>query len=331
MKVALTGATGLLGHAVVDALVAAGTTPANILSAARSRSLRLEALGCEQVYADLSDPHALRTAFRGADVVMHLAGRVSRDPRDAAALHSLHVGGTQRVLEAATAAQVQRVVLCSTSGTVGCSPSASHIASDGSPWCDAVVSRWPYYRTKLEAEQLALAYAARTGLAVISLNPSLLLGPGDERGSSTGDISRFLARRTPSTPAGGLSLVDVRDVALAFVAATTQGEPGTRYLLGARNLTIAELFADLARLSGVPAPRLRFPAALERLTGSAVERACRLIGATPPIDRSSVEMAQHFWYIDSSRAARDLGFTPRPTDETLLDTIAYLRTHRAHP
>ncbi len=325
MKVALTGATGFLGHAVVDALVAAGTAPGQISSAARTRSSRLEALGCAQLHADLSDPAALRRAFRGAEVVLHLAGWVSRDPRDAAALYALHVSGTQRVLEAATAEQVPRVVICSTSGTVGCSPSPTAIAHDRSPWCDAVVARWPYYRTKIEAERMAFAYATRTGLAVISLNPSLLLGPGDERGSSTGDIARFLARRTPSIPAGGLSLVDVRDVALAFVAATTRGEPGTRYLLGARNLTIAELFADLARLSGVPAPGLRFPAPLERLAGSVVEGACRLLGATPPIDRCSVEMAQHTWYIDSARAARDLGFLPRPTDETLRDTIAWVR------
>jgi dihydroflavonol-4-reductase len=325
MKVALTGATGFLGHAVVEALIAAGTAPDGISSAARSHSARLQALGCTQVRADLSDAETLRPAFRDADVVLHLAGWVSRDPRDAAALHALHVGGTRRVLEAATAEQVPRVVICSTSGTVGCSKSASTIAHDASSWCDAVVARWPYYRTKIEAERLAFAHAARTGLAVVSLNPSLLLGPGDERGSSTGDIARFLARRTPSTPAGGLSLVDVRDAAQAFVAATTRGESGTRYLLGARNLTIAELFADLARLSGVPAPRLRFPAPLERLAGSAVERAFRLVGATPPIDRCSVEMAQHHWYIDSARATRDLGFSPRPTDETLGDTIAWIR------
>ncbi|MEZ4265845.1 MAG: NAD-dependent epimerase/dehydratase family protein [Myxococcota bacterium] len=325
MKVALTGATGFLGHAVVDALVAAGTEPADITSAARSRSERLGALGCAQISAELADIDALRRAFAGADVVMHLAGKVSRDPRDAAALHALHVDGTRRVLDAAAAEGVARVVVCSTSGTVGCSTSPTAIAHDASPWCADVVDRWPYYRTKLDAERLALRYAARGEMAVICLNPSLLLGPGDDRGSSTGDIARFLARQTPSTPAGGLSLVDVRDVALAFVSAASRGEAGTRYLLGARNLTVAELFADLARLSGVPAPRLRFPAAVERLAGSAMERAFRLVNRTPPIDRASVEMAQHYWYIDSSRAARDLGFSPRPTDETLADTIAWIR------
>ncbi|MCB9787017.1 MAG: NAD-dependent epimerase/dehydratase family protein [Deltaproteobacteria bacterium] len=327
MRAALTGATGFLGHALVEALVASGAEPSQLTSLARSRSERLEALGCRQVTGDLQDEGPLVEAFRGAEVVFHLAGRVSRDPRDAAALYDLHVRGTQRVLDVALGAGVSRVVLCSTSGTVGCSVSPKVVADDSSPWCSSVVAGWPYYRTKLEAERLALSHGARTGLAVVSLNPSLLLGPGDARGSSTGDVRAFLARRVPSVPAGGLSLVDVRDAAAAFAAAATRGEPGTRYLLGARNLTVAELFADLERLTGVPAPKLRLPAWLERLGGTLVERAARVIGRPPPLDRISVEMAQHFWYIDSSRAARDLGFTPRPTDDTLRDTVAWLRAH----
>ena len=321
-RIAVTGGTGFLGQAVVAALADADHT---VTSVARSTARALDRPGVTQVVGSILDAEALARAVEGADVVYHLAGLVSRDPRDAEAMRRLHVDGTRQVLEAARAAGARRVVLASTSGTVGCARTPDVVAGDDAPYCDAAITGWPYYETKIAAERAAWELAEAHDLPMISLNPSLILGPGDTRGSSTGDIARFLRGQVPSVPPGGLSLVDVRDLAPVFVAARSAGEVGTRYVLGAANLTIAELFHRLERLSGVRGPRLRLPNAVARAGASVLERGARLLGRTPPVDRASVEMAERYWYIDSARARRDLGFAPRPVDETLADTIADLR------
>lgn len=128
-----------------------------------------------------------------------------------------------------------------------------------------------------------------------------------------------------------MSLVDVRDAAAAFEAAMDRGTPGATYLLGAENLTVAEYFARVAAVSGVRAPWLRVPTAVGWWLAAAAHRAKRVLLRydDPTLDPVVVEMAAAFWYLDASRAAADLGFAPRPADDTLRDTVAYLRAHRA--
>lgn len=320
----VTGGTGFLGRAVVRALLEGGAEPDDLVVISRGSHPELDALGVRHVAGSVNDRRALDRSFDGADVVLHLAGQVSRDPRDAAALFRLHVDGTRTVLAAARGARVRRVVYASTSGTVGCSRDPDHVALDDDPYCDDVAGRWPYYASKIQAEREAIAFTERVGLPVIILNPSLLLGPGDHGGSSTGDVVRFLRRRLPSVPSGGLSVVDVRDAAAAFVAASARGVPGRRHLLGSANLTLAEFFAQLEAVSGVRAPRLKLPGRVEWLSGAAVELGARLLRRETPFDRQSIEMAHCTWYIDPARARASLGFDPRPVEETLRDTVTDL-------
>src|SRR5262249_824757 len=155
----------------------------------------------------------------GASHVYHLAGLVSRNPDDAHRMYELHVGGTRALCEAALRAGVQRVVVASTSGTgaVGDDPGRVFTEEDG--YATETVKHWPYYLAKVYQEQTALAAHREHGLDVVVICPSLLLGPGDARQSSTGDVLKFLTRSIPIVPSGGLSLVDVRDAADALVRA----------------------------------------------------------------------------------------------------------------
>jgi dihydroflavonol-4-reductase len=189
-----------------------------------------------------------------------------------------------------------------------------------------LLSRWPYYRSKLYAERAALDRSG-PGFEVVSVNPTLLLGPGDVLGSSTGDVVRFLEQKTPFVPAGGMSFVDVRDAAEAMILALERGRAGERYLISAVNLTIEAFFARLSRLSGVPVPRLRTPRSmlLARAGANLLERLNKHVPMDSPIDRISAEMAQCFWYVDSTKARNELGFAPRDPSETLADTIADLQ------
>src|SRR5262249_50753028 len=155
-------------------------------------------------------------------------------------------------------------------------------------------------------------------------SPSLLLGPGDRRSSSTGDVRLFLRRRIPVVPDGGLNFVDARDAARATVAALDRGRPGERYLLGGPNWTFKEFFGRLERASKVRAPALRLPESAQRWGAALVERAFRAVGRESPIDPISVEMSQCFWYLDAGKARAELGFDPRDPSETLDETIRYL-------
>jgi dihydroflavonol-4-reductase len=128
-------------------------------------------------------------------------------------------------------------------------------------------------------------------------------------------------------PRGGLSFVDVRDAAAAFVAALTKGNPGERHLLGACNIELDDFFARLSNLSGVPRPPLRLPSGMKVLAAHALEKWARKNGREPDIDAASVEMGEHWFFIDSTKARRTLGFQPRDPYETLSETVRYLQEH----
>jgi dihydroflavonol-4-reductase len=319
--VVVTGATGFLGEHLCRVLVEQGHT---VRGLARSRSAVLADLGVEHVRGDVLDGPELDRALTGASAVFHLAGAVSRDPDDAQRMMRLHVDGTRRVLERMAAAGVRRMVLASTSGTIGVSKD-EEILDESAPYAEQIVAGWPYYASKIYQERLAFEHGPRLGVEVIAVNPSLLLGPGDRRLSSTGDVRKFLKRQIPVVPEGGVSFVDARDVAVATAAALDRGRPGERYLMGGPNWTMKEFFARLGRVSKVAPPRLKLPAKLSRWGASLVEELYRHRGKEPPVDRISVEMAEHFWWIDSSKAERELGFSARDPQLTLVDTVAYLR------
>jgi dihydroflavonol-4-reductase len=280
--------------------------------------------GVQVVSGSVLDREAVRRALRGCASVYHLAGRVSRRREDAADLFRIHVDGTRILCEEAAAAGVRRIVLVSTSGTVAVSDDPDRVSTEGDGEALDAVRRWPYYLSKLYQEREALAACKKAGVELVIVNPSLLLGPGDDRESSTGDVARFLRREIPLVPPGGLSFVDARDVAEALPGAMERGVDGQRYLLGAANWTLARFFERLEQLSGVAAPRFALPPRLGPLSGRLVA-ALDALGGRAPIDPISEEMSRCFWYVDSRKAQREIGFAPRDPSETLLDTIREIR------
>jgi dihydroflavonol-4-reductase len=162
---------------------------------------------------------------------------------------------------------------------------------------------------------------------VVSVNPSLLLGPGDVNGSSTSDVVSFLEKKVPIVPAGGLSFVDARDAASAMALAMEKGRPGQRYLVGAANMTLDAFFGRLSRISGVPAPTLRAPRSvlLAKAGAELLRRASKHLPIDVDLDPVSAEMSAYFWYLDAGKAKRELGWTHRDPMETLSETVEDLR------
>jgi dihydroflavonol-4-reductase len=221
---------------------------------------------------------------------------------------------------------VRRVVLASTSGTVAVSEDPNDVRNEEAPVPMELIARWPYYRSKLYAEKAALD---RNGpsFEVVSVNPTLLLGPGDLLGSSTGDVMKFLEKKHPFVPAGGMSFVDARDAAAAMILAMEKGRAGERYLVSAVNLTIEAFFARLERISGVKAPRLRTPRSLllARAGAEIFGKLQKHVPLNGDLDRISAEMAQVYWYVDPAKAKDELGWVARDPGETLAETVADLR------
>lgn len=322
MQILVTGGTGFLGEQVVAQLIERGHA---VRVLARTRSPILDAMDVEMVRGDVVEGDGLAAALSGCGAVFHLAGLVSRDPDDGRRMMRVHIDGTRRVLQEMHAAGVRRMILASTSGTVAVSR-YEEILDEEAGYATEVVAGWPYYASKIYQEKLAFALGTEFGIEVVSINPSLLLGPGDRRISSTTDVMRFLRRQLPMVPEGGVSFVDVRDAAAAMVAALDAGRAGERYLLGGPNWTVAEFFGRLSRAAKVPAPRLRVPEKVARFGASVIEHVYRTwVDREPPVDRISVEMAQHYWWLDASKARRELGFDPRDPGLTLVDTVSYLR------
>jgi dihydroflavonol-4-reductase len=319
--VVVTGATGFLGEHLCAELVRRGLA---VRALARTRSDYLEELGVEIVRGDVRSAGDLDRALPGTRAVLHLAGMVSRDPADTTRMMRLHVDGTREVLTAMARHGVPRMVLASTSGTIAVSEDEA-ILDERDGTVESIAAKWPYYASKIYQERLAFDLGGKLGVAVVALNPSLLLGPGDRRLSSTGDVLKFLRGQIPTVPRGGVNFVDARDAAVAFANALTAGTAGERYLLGGPNWTTAEFFARLARVSKVRGPWLTLPKAVQTWGAAAMEELYRWRGKEPPVDRISVEMAEHYWWFDSTKAERELGFSARDPQLTLAETVKYLR------
>ena len=328
--VLVTGGTGFIGRHTIVALRKAGYA---VRALCRSDEPALRDAGAEVVRGDVLRPDTVAGALAGITEVVHGAGLVSRDASDAALMHQLHVNGTRNVVSLAAQAGVRRVVHLSTSGTVGVGTDPDMVYREDDPVPFEALSKFPYYLSKWLGERAAedaLRLAkARTDL--VTLNPSLALGPGDDRGSSTTDIRRFLNREIPIVPSGGASFVDARDVADMVVAALEQGRPGERYLLGALNFTWQSFFERLEQVSGVKGPPLSvpLPRRLSVLGVGALEKLVGTMGAKLPVTQVEAEMASYFWYIDSRKAERALGFAPRDPMSTLLDTVRDIRGRKA--
>ena len=288
MRVYVTGASGFVGGHVVRKLRALGA------------DIRTE-------WIDLADRERLGAAFRGCDVVFHVAALYSYDaPADR--LEAVNVEGTRTVVELCREEGVRRLVHTSTAGT--CGPVAGQPATekDGPPAWELAV---PYKRTKLEAERLVLA-AARDGLDAVVVNPTTPVGDGDRFPTPTGAMIEGIATgRYRAFTDTGLNVVDVRDVARGHLLALERGRRGERYLLGGADLTLEELFAAVARLAGRTRPRLRVP-----------YRLVAALGRAGLVNRNEALLARTPAYFSWAKAARELGYRPGPVEPALARAVA---------
>lgn len=324
-RLVLTGATGFLGQALLAELAAHGELE-RVIVLSRRPCPELAVRGIEVRQGSLLDAEFVRAQLEPGCSVVHMAGKVEFTRAESHAMHELHVETTRVLGRAALEVGIERFVLLSSSGTTAVSRHP-RLHDESAPHPIEIIARWPYYLSKMLQERLVLELYRQEGLPAVVLNPSLIFGPGDERGGSTKPIEDFIEQRIPFTPSGGISMVDVRDVAKATRAALTRGRIGERYFLASLNCRFSTFFEILEKCSGVRAPALTAPRRLGVLGARAIERFAgkrrpELADAFSP---QKAEMASHFFYASWEKAAAELNFRPRPAEQTLRDTVAYLR------
>lgn len=321
-KMLITGGTGFLGAHIVRQFLDAGEKNLKVM-ASRVPEWMKDA-GVKAVEGSVANRDDVAKACKNVSAIFHLAGKVSRDNGDAVAMNRIHLEGTRLLCEAANEAGVQTMILASSSGTIAVSEDEQTF-DETFPQPVDVFSRWAYYASKYYQERAAIENFNGEGQRLVILNPSLLLGPDDERLSSTKPVLDFLARKIPYSPSGGLNFVDARDAGAAFISALEKGKHQEKYLLGAANMTFEQFFGRLERLSGISAPMLKVPKKLAMAGSSIISSLYKNWGKASPVAPNEVEQAEYFWYFDSSKAEEELGFAPRDPQETLQDTISYLR------
>lgn len=320
-KVFLTGSSGFVGAYVLRELLGAGYEVKALVRSRHPEPVEGRQERVEYVQGDLSSVGDWAHALDGCRYVVHCAALYSFAPHDRALVHRVNVVGTASLVEAARVAGVERVVLTSSSATLGASVNGKpRTEEDFTPEGRGE----GYHHSKVEQERAA--FAGRVPL--IALLPTAPVGPGDWKPTPTGQMILDFARGKmfAKPPRGGLNLVPVEDVARAHVTALTNGVPGERYILGGENLLLDDLWRLLSEITGKPMPHWRVPDALALAIAYGDELRCRAQrGAQPFVPLEGVRMASERMFADSSKAARALHFTPGPVRSALERAVAWYR------
>lgn len=314
MKAFVTGATGFIGASIVRELLKDGCQ-VRVLVRPGSDRRNIDGLDVEVREGDLADRDRLVKDLSGCDTLFHAAADYRLWTPDPQAMYDANVKGTRAILSAALAAGVEKAVYTSSVGTLG-------NVGDGTPGTEKTPVDFgqmvgDYKKSKFLAERAAESFLEK-GLPLVIVNPSTPVGPRDLKPTPTGKIVvDFLNGRMPAYLDTGLNLIDVEACARGHVLAARRGRVGEKYILGNRNLTLAELFGMLERITGRKAPSVKLPYYPVLFAAYANHALSALTRREPLIPLAGVQMASKFMYFDSSKAAAELGMPQVPVEGAL--------------
>jgi dihydroflavonol-4-reductase len=318
MRVFVTGGNGFIGSVVVRQLADDGHRIACLLRSTSSVD-RLAGIDYERVDGDVRDLESLRAGMAGADAVIHLASLSSWDLIDSPEMKDVVLGGTANVLEAAAGLGNPRVVFVSSVTAVGATPDPQPL-DETAPYNLGAERGLTYAQYKHQAEELCLAAAAR-GQHVVIVNPAEVYGPRDTALVTAGNLVDFATSNPVLVCRGGTSVAFVDDVALGIVRAMERGRAGERYILGGPNVTLAELAQETLDILARKARVWVLPNAVIR----GVTRVATGLRIKLPYNPRVIPYATRYWFVDASKAERELGVSFRSARATLEPTLAWLR------
>lgn len=323
MRYLLTGGTGFVGANVVRHLLARGDT---VRCVVRKPNKCLEGLPVELDTGSVTDVDAMARAAEGCDGIFHIAGIFDPGPGGEETMRSLHVDATRALCEAAKKAGVPRVLVCSSSITVGFGPKEAPGDEETPLDPEKIYGKRGalrvYHDTKLESERIGAEHGA------VIVNPDYVLGAWDIKPTSGQLLVTIAKGWVPAYPTGGKCFVDADDCAVGHLAAMDRGQPGRRYLLGNHNLSYREFMTLCAEVTGSRRPFVPVPGkALGALglAGSLLQRydAHRFAGLEPHL----LLAMQQGRYRTGRRSWEELGVPRTPMRQTVETAFRWFREH----
>ncbi len=318
MNIAVTGASGHIGSNLCRCLVDRGH---RVRAQYQAFERALAGLPLETRAGDVRDREFVRELVRGAEVVFHLAARISIVGDPTGDVWQTNVDGTRNVAEISLDAGVKRLIHFSSIHAFDQSPRDEPLDESRA---GVGPSAFVYDRSKEAGERIVLDLVRR-GLDAVILNPTAVIGPLDLRPSDMGGVLDAMSRgRMPFLVDGGFDWVDVRDVVSAAVAAVGHGRVGQRYLLSGTWASLADVASLVDEVSGRRPRRFVFPIGLARSFVPVVGAVARLAGSPPVFTGESLAIvADGNRKIRHDLATRELGFQPRSLRDTISDTVTW--------
>jgi dihydroflavonol-4-reductase len=319
MTTVITGASGQVGLHLIDALQSRGQ---RVRAMVLPTDDGLAGREVEIVRGDVRDPEALRRAFEGAEVVYHLAAIVSTKADAGALIFGVNLDGARNAARIAREAGVRRFVHFSSMVVFDPDPLDLPLDEDR-PRVRRTGS--PYTLSKVLGE-LAVREEIALGLDAVIVHPTVIVGPHETHhdGIVKNLIAQHFTGKLPAMVDGGFNLVDVLDVVEGAIAAEERGRTGESYILGGRWYTIEDLLAVAESLSGRRRPRLKIPIWVARAALPLVEAGAGALGAKPLYNKEELAQLSGNSDIRSDKAGRELGYAPRPIDDSLLRIYRWL-------
>ena len=321
MLAVVTGASGHLGANLVRALI---DRKWQVRALIRSDTRALDGLDIEFVAGDVLDKESLRQAFIGADVVFHLAGRISIVNWDRKEVEAVNITGVRNVVEACKSNGVKRLIHTSSFHAHQQEPLDEPL-DESRPLHDGKYP--PYDYSKAEGERIVRA-AIKQGLDAVIINPGGMLGPNDFKPSHFGSTLLSIARgKLPALVDAGLSWVDNRDVAEGMINACENAKPGSKYILSGHWVTLKYVAEQVAKITGVNPPRMVLPMWLAKAGAPLSMLLDQVRGQRPLLTPISLRELESNPLLSHKKASRELGYQPRPLEQALADTIDWFASN----
>lgn len=318
MDTAITGSTGHVGASLVRSLLEQGRSVRVLV---RNDLRAVEGLDVETTQGDVTDPDSLMKLCNGADTVFHLAAKISLIGEEGGSVEKINVEGTKNVIEACIRNKVKRLVHFSSIHAYRSRPITDVIDETRPLALDA--DEFIYDRSKARG-QLEVLRAVDRGLDAVIINPTAVLGPYDYKPSRMGEVLLDLYHnRYPVLIDGGYNWVDARDVVACALAAEKRGRKGEAYLASGNWHHVCDVSHIIARLYGTKTPRFATPRWLCMLPAYFVMSYAKILNITPKFTPYAIRTLKSHRHISHDKATRELGYNPRPIEDTIRDTLAW--------
>jgi dihydroflavonol-4-reductase len=318
------GASGFLGSHVVQQLVAAGR-PVRIFTRATSDIRSLADLPLERHVGDIHDLQSIERVMQGCDTVFHCIVDTRAWIRDNKPLYRTNVDGTRNILDAALSVGVKRLVYTSSVVTIGLSPSGISDEDTEFNWWDHAPD---YVKSRVLGERLVHAYVDK-GLDAVICNVSTTFGEGDLQPTPHGELAQRVALGTmPVSWGSTMNVVGIKDAARAMVLAEQRGRCGERYLITDRLLTMREFCDLVADIAQKPRPKFFIPLWLMMGICAISQTVMHALGKDTKVSIRSLQLSRRMGDFDNSKARRELGWEPRPFEESIRDAVLWFQHNR---